>query len=281
MEPVPLVCGESQLTSVDFDRAVSVSEFLAQSVLPQLSSESRAYSLLREFINVCPDSVNNVSEFCTPVHVDAVSKCCSVDTFLQTRSHQSPLCESRPNTVVNDDLIVPDSQDSYGSVEIPYCGLPGLQSLSGPMNTVVCGIEHTSGEIMQEDKENHQCDKRYYCLFCSKPYAKIKQHLISQHGEEMEVAEMISKSGKDFEKYLLRLRNLGNHKHNCDALYLNSGFLVVAYTPKEGAVSVEKEATMYHVLIVSATMRKNSFGGTVSIAVYGSQKIVKMVKNMW
>ena len=97
---------------------VSLWKFTPVIVLPQLSSESCAYSLLCEFINVCADLGNNVSEFCTPVRVDAVSECCSVDTFLQTTSHHSTLCKS--NTVVNDDLIVPDSQDSYGSVEIPY-----------------------------------------------------------------------------------------------------------------------------------------------------------------
>ena len=52
-----VVDGEAQLMS-----AISVSDFLAQRVLPQLSPESHAYSLLQEFISVCPCSVNNASE---------------------------------------------------------------------------------------------------------------------------------------------------------------------------------------------------------------------------
>jgi len=37
------------------------------------------------------------------------------------------------------------------------------------------------------------CDKRYFCLFCDKPQAKLKTHLISQHSSELEVAEITAK----------------------------------------------------------------------------------------
>lgn len=142
-------------------------------------------------------------------------------------------------------------------------------------------MENHSGEMTEEDKENGKCDKRYYCLYCDRGYAKIKQHLVFQHGTENEVAEMISKSGKEFEKHLLRLRNMGNHKHNCDVLTSNSGFLVVVYTPQEGPVKQNMQATTYHVLIVLATMRRNSFAGIARIAVYGSQIIVKRMTSTW
>ena len=67
---------------------------------------------------------------------------------------------------------------------------------------------------------------------------------MSQHSENAEVAEMISKPAHVVQKYLLRLRNLGNHKYNCDVLRSNEGSLVVAYTPKEGHVPVMSCARM-------------------------------------
>jgi hypothetical protein len=79
-------------------------------------------------------------------------------------------------------------------------------------------------------------DKRYYCLFCDKAYAKIKSHLVHQHGQSSEVAEMLSKSSKqEMNTHLIRLRNLGNHKHNCDVLRVGIGSIVVVYRPRYGS----------------------------------------------
>ena len=79
-------------------------------------------------------------------------------------------------------------------------------------------------------------DKRFYCLYCERPQAKLKTHLISQHGDEQEVAEMCSIADRSAQKNVLtRLRNLGNHRHNSQVIRAGSGILVVAYRPKEAA----------------------------------------------
>jgi hypothetical protein len=80
------------------------------------------------------------------------------------------------------------------------------------------------------------CLSVYYCLFCEKPVVKIKQHLETRlHSDEFEVARLMSKKDdkREFLKQLLRIRNLGNHKHNCDVVRNGCGTLVVVYTPKE------------------------------------------------
>ena len=87
-------------------------------------------------------------------------------------------------------------------------------------------------------------DKRYFCVYCDKPFAKIRPHLVSQHGNEIDVAEMLSKGSKsERERLLTKLRNTGNHKHNCETITTNSGSLCVVYRP-----SPETDTSMYDYL---------------------------------
>jgi len=78
-------------------------------------------------------------------------------------------------------------------------------------------------------------DKRYYCLYCDKPLAKLCPHLVTQHSNETYVAEMLSKDKHSQKKSLIKLRNLGNHKHNCDVIRSGTGELIVAYRPRQCA----------------------------------------------
>ena len=213
----------------DHSAVVSIFDFMKKTVLPTLDVNSHQYLLLQEFLVECNKS-----------------------------SHSGPVCEvhaidvhvSNPGTVVstgasalnkgavvspevsykNDD-VVPDSDSSMSS-NIPY---PDLSSfLHQPLNTE----EHTAEKAGGESESKSQ--KRYFCLFCDKAYVKIKQHLISQHSDALEVVELQTKEGKEMEKYLLKLRNFGNHKHNCTVLQSGVGTLVVAYTPNGTAIeSVE------------------------------------------
>jgi len=83
-------------------------------------------------------------------------------------------------------------------------------------------------------------DKRYYCFYCDKALAKVKPHLISQHDNEALVAEMLAKKDKQLQKNLLvKLRNLGNHKHNSDVIRRGTGVLIVAYRPKQATAFTE------------------------------------------
>lgn len=94
-------------------------------------------------------------------------------------------------------------------------------------------LEEEKVTVMQTNNKNQRIwDKRFYCLYCKKPQAKIARHLKSQHSNELDVAEMLSKHGKEKELKLLKLRNQGNHQHNCDVLRSGNGILIVAYRPK-------------------------------------------------
>jgi len=75
-------------------------------------------------------------------------------------------------------------------------------------------------------------NKRYYCLYCERPYAKIKSHLVMQHSDMTEVFEMQKQTDEtERNRHLLRLHNLGNHRHNCKVLQEGKGSVIVVYRP--------------------------------------------------
>ena len=66
---------------------------------------------------------------------------------------------------------------------------------------------------------------------------------MSQHANELSVAEILAKTDKiEAKKLLLKLRNLGNHKHNCEVLNNGSGSLVVIYRPSTNDAAAESYA---------------------------------------
>ncbi|XP_049446940.1 uncharacterized protein LOC125897585 [Epinephelus fuscoguttatus] len=66
-------------------------------------------------------------------------------------------------------------------------------------------------------------DKRNYCLYCERPYAKMARHLKQKHSDKVEVAKALAhRQGSTMRNVLLsKVRNMGNYHHNC--LVLSSG----------------------------------------------------------
>ncbi|ELT93915.1 hypothetical protein CAPTEDRAFT_194218 [Capitella teleta] len=81
--------------------------------------------------------------------------------------------------------------------------------------------------------DGRKWDKKNFCFFCNKPQSKIWRHMQSQHSNESEVQVIESLSAKKERKNkIMKLRNLGNHIHNCQVLKKNSGTLIVYYRPR-------------------------------------------------
>ena len=100
-------------------------------------------------------------------------------------------------------------------------------------------MESQSITVVSTESQGHRSfDKRYYCLYCDRAYAKIRPHLLSQHSQELDVGKMMSLTDKHQAAcHLLKLRNLGNHKHNYEVLTHGKGEVVVVYRPKNSASS--------------------------------------------
>ncbi|XP_042570824.1 serine/threonine-protein kinase OSR1-like [Cyprinus carpio] len=79
-------------------------------------------------------------------------------------------------------------------------------------------------------------DKKNFCLYCQKPYAKITRHLIQKHSREDEVAKALScKQGSTMRNlFLTKVRNMGNYHHNSSVLSSGKGEII----PKRQATYV-------------------------------------------
>jgi len=71
-------------------------------------------------------------------------------------------------------------------------------------------------------------DKRNYCLYCEKPYAKITRHLKQKHSNKPDVAKALAhKEGSKMHCLLLtKVRNMGNFNHNCSVLSSGKGQII-------------------------------------------------------
>lgn len=78
-------------------------------------------------------------------------------------------------------------------------------------------------------------DKRQYCLYCTKPYAKMARHLERAHTDKSEVAKALSfpKGSKDRKKQLNFIRNKGNYAHNAAVMQSGIGELVPFKRPPQ------------------------------------------------
>lgn len=81
-------------------------------------------------------------------------------------------------------------------------------------------------------------DKRNFCLYCEKPYAKITRHLKQKHSGEVDVAKALSyKQGSPMRNLLLtKVRNMGNYHHNSTVLSTGKGEII----PKRQATYMSK-----------------------------------------
>jgi hypothetical protein len=70
--------------------------------------------------------------------------------------------------------------------------------------------------------------KRFYCLFCSKPFSKMARHLESKHKDKPEVARAVTfpKGSKERRIQFSLLRNKGNRVHNNQVLKKGKGVVI-------------------------------------------------------
>ncbi|XP_033646694.1 uncharacterized protein LOC117305914 [Asterias rubens] len=154
----------------------------------------------------------------------------------------------------SDSSYVPESEsDSGESIEIPLAGLDQLQkemreavtadnteeseeqcqlSSSEVSSTLSFLVSEIKVAQTTNDGKSRNWDKKQYCYFCGLPQAKLFRHIESVHKEEPDVTFLLNHPhGAARKKLLVKIRNLGNHKHNCNVLRDGKGMLVVAYRP--------------------------------------------------
>ncbi|KAL3882846.1 hypothetical protein ACJMK2_029150 [Sinanodonta woodiana] len=83
---------------------------------------------------------------------------------------------------------------------------------------------------MIKTQELENGTKKAYCLYCEKGHSKLTRHLTTMHINESEVAIYLGETdGTKKIAMLSKLRNLGNHVHNCAVLRRGEGSILVSY----------------------------------------------------
>lgn len=79
-------------------------------------------------------------------------------------------------------------------------------------------------------------------MFCNQPKSKLPKHLLIMHKDEEDVVQYAAEKNKD-EKIKLyeRMKNIGNHVHNCSVLESGEGELIVTYRPRKCNQSARPE----------------------------------------
>lgn len=155
------------------------------------------------------------------------------------------MLKHKPRTIAEDMALQPTNFISSPTKEPSSAIVSSLpEKLSG--TSASSTLEEPSGVLaMQKDNptlsvpttqntQHRTYDKRYYCLFCQKPQTKLKRHLNGEHKNEQQIIEytlITDQTKKD--QLLEKLRNMGNHIHNCDVIRNGKGQFAVKYRPSK------------------------------------------------
>lgn len=153
-----------------------------------------------------------------------------------------------------DEFVIPtsgtdsdsDSDQQPSSEEVVTPTKEGAASSDTSKAQVKSSLHSSTQNIKVKTSSNkeHQriYDKKHYCLFCEKPYAKITRHLKQKHQNEPDVAKALAhRPGSKLRSLLLtKTRNMGNYQHNCFVISSGEGEIV----PKRQATH-ESSATDY------------------------------------
>jgi len=81
-------------------------------------------------------------------------------------------------------------------------------------------------------------DKKPYCYFCGDPQTQIQRHWMAKHSNEPEVMKLVALKAKSERiQCITKLRNKGNHLHNCAVIRAGKGDFLVTYRPKADATA--------------------------------------------
>ncbi|XP_041853923.1 uncharacterized protein LOC121648062 [Melanotaenia boesemani] len=139
---------------------------------------------------------------------------------------------------VDDD---PQSEEEETIEKEVICRKPSSKT---EQNSSSCNSKQHDVTVKVSSNTAHQrvYDKKNFCLYCEKPYAKITRHLKQKHSNKPDVARALAhKQGSTMHCLLLtKVRNMGNYNHNCSVLSSGKGQII----PKRQA-TCQSAATDY------------------------------------
>ncbi|XP_048058438.1 uncharacterized protein LOC125275496 isoform X2 [Megalobrama amblycephala] len=139
----------------------------------------------------------------------------------ESGSASSPVCETTSDKMTFDRHSL--TSEESGTAEEPCSSQDTKDSV------VVSAYQKIGGSRVY--------NKRHYCLYCRKPYAKMARHLEGSHEKKPDVAKALSfpKGSKERRKLLDYIRNRGNYAHNAAVMKSGKGELVPCKRPPKEA----------------------------------------------
>ncbi|XP_005171592.1 uncharacterized protein isoform X1 [Danio rerio] len=170
----------------------------------------------------------------------------SDDYFSDSTSDSESDASLTPNQTILqllDEELDEDESASVSSLELESAAVEAEakpEPESAASETEECSVPSPGGIIVsacQKRDGGRVYNKRHYCLFCSKPYAKMARHLESSHANKPEVETALSfpKGSKERKKQLDYIRNRGNYAHNAVVMQCGRGELVPSKRPPRDA----------------------------------------------
>ncbi|XP_060081304.1 uncharacterized protein LOC132560656 [Ylistrum balloti] len=124
--------------------------------------------------------------------------------------------------------VIDNSARSDDSSEIPILDPKALNQTEE--NIQKDGV--TVKLFSQNENGKKIWDKKHYCLYCNKPFAKLPRHLETKHKDEIDVIKLRSLDRRSKEQKSARatlidkLRKAGNYNHNIEVLKSGQGEVV-------------------------------------------------------
>ncbi|XP_009300147.1 uncharacterized protein isoform X1 [Danio rerio] len=250
---------------------------------------------------------------CTEFAVDEVTACAKEETKLNKKILGYASEESSSRSDISEDDYVPDTEESDSNTSekveslvkkisnnkkkvkstsnVPACkkrrASPSQSSASDKQDSSL--QSSSSGEheeshspnnlnvnvmMLKKKKDGARLyNKKFYCLFCFKPFSKIARHLESKHKDKPEVARAIAfpKGSKERKIQLSLLRNKGNRCHNAQVLSEGRGTVI----PKQQSTAPVNASDYLHCINCSAYLKRKSLWRHMQRCQL-SQKINKM-----
>lgn len=118
------------------------------------------------------------------------------------------------------------------------------------------GCDVTVMTLKKKDNGGRLYNKKFYCVFCSKPFNKMARHLESKHKDKPEVARAITfpKGSKERRIQFSVLRNRGNRFHNNQVIKEGKGMVI----PRQQSSGPVNASDYMHCINCDAYLKRRS-----------------------
>ncbi|KAJ8021969.1 Hematopoietic prostaglandin D synthase [Holothuria leucospilota] len=139
---------------------------------------------------------------------------------------------------------VAGSSEESNDFDLAFPHLANAPSTSKSDKTTVSSPDQDESKVITvkttSNEDGRRYDKTTVCFYCEKPQTKLPRHLRTWHTDKSAVCDWMEETDETLkDAKLTKIRNLGNHIHNCNVLKAGKGELIVKYRPSEEVEAIQ------------------------------------------